>query len=645
MSELQNEAFNNQPESNKAENEVKTDALSQSVTNKAIDEIDNSNAEESEDETLVERHNIPLLDYEAMDMEALVGELDRLLQIGNVSSVKEHVEGIKKEFLHKYKDLVEQKSEEFLADNQDADQEFEFHFPLKDKFDALYSKYRHQRDKHYRELEVKLKENLKERLRIIEELKNLINPEANIPDLFRQFNEIRQRWKDAGAIPKDKYNHIWNNYHFHVENFYDYIHLDRELRDAEFRHNLEQKQKVISRAKELLEEPILNKAIRELQLLHKIWKEELGPVSKEYREKIWEEFSDVTKRIHDRRDVYFQNLKEIEQQNFVQKRSIIDLLKQVLEEKLDSHSKCQKLIAKVEQLREEFLKIGKVGIEDREVLWEEFKQVIREFNSKKNTFYKDIKQEYQRNLSQKQELLAKAHELKDSDDFVKTTPIMKQIQEEWKKIGHVQRGISEQIWQEFRQACNHYFDRLHKQNKEEREKEMQVYLNKKEYLDTLRKIELSGDHKQDLDLIKTHIEHWKQLGKVPADKRYIEIKYNKILDGLFNKLSSGKKDAESIRYNNRIADFIESEDTYRINSERSFLIRKIEEIQNDILQLENNLSFITGAKDNNPFVLEVNKSINKQKQELQIWKDKLEHLNAAVREKKNQTEEHTTTEE
>lgn len=642
MSELQNEMLNNQQGDNQNGNDFLEKNQKPTINNKAIDEIDNSNAEESEDETLAERHNIPLLDYESMSMEVLVNELDKLLKIGNVSSVKEHVEGVKREFLHKYKDFIEQKIEEYTAANEGSTEGFTYQFPLKDKFDNLYDKYKQQRDKHYRELENKLKENLKIRWQIIEELKNLIKPEANIPDLFKQFNDIKQRWKVAGAIPKDKYNHIWNSYHFHVENFYDYIHLDRELRDVEFKHNLEQKQKVILRAKELLEEPVLNKAIRELQLLHKIWKEELGPVHKEYREKLWEEFSDITKSIHDRRDEYFQNLKEIEQQNFIKKKSIIDQIKQTLNEDIDSHTRCQKLIGKVEQLREEFLKIGKVGIEDRESLWEEFKQVTRDFNSKKNSFYKDIKQEHQRNLVQKQELLAKALELKDSNDFVRTTPIMKKIQEDWKKIGHVQRGISEQIWQEFRQACNYYFDRLHQQNQKERDVQMQAYLNKKEYLDVLRKVELLGDHKQDLELIKSHIEHWKELGRVPSDKRYIEIKYNKILDGLFDKLSVSKKEAESIRYNNKIVDFIESDDTFRINAERTFLIRKIEEVQNDILQLENNLSFITGAKDNNPFVIEVNKSINKQKQELQIWRDKLEQLNTAIKEKQSQSEDVST---
>src|SRR5690606_12424346 len=150
---------------------------------------------------------------------------------------------------------------------------------------------------------------LKVRLGLIEELKGLISPESNIQDIFRQFKDSRERWRGAGPIPKDQYNHVWNNHHFHVENFYEQIHIDREGRDMDFKHNLEQKQKVIARAKELLSEPELNKAFRELQLLHRLWKEELGPVSKEYRDEIWNEFSSVTKQIHDRREQFFQQIR------------------------------------------------------------------------------------------------------------------------------------------------------------------------------------------------------------------------------------------------------------------------------------------------------------------------------------------------
>lgn len=604
---------------------------------KAIDEIDNSNAEESEDESLSERYDIPMLDYEKMSMEELTDELEKLVDTGKISSIKEHIEEIRKEFTSKYNDFIEEKKEAFASENEGDTLGFEYHLPLKQKFDTVFDQYKERRNNHYKALENNLKANLNKRLEIIEELKNLINPETNIPDLFKQFNEIRERWRNAGAIPKDRYNHVWNNYHFHVENFYDYIHLDRESRDMDFKHNLEQKQKVVARAKELISEPDLNKAFRELQLLHKLWKEELGPVSREHREEIWNEFRSVTKQIHDRRESYYQELRANEEENLTKKKEVIAKITEVSKEEVNSHSQWQKQIKKIDELREEFFAIGKVPIEKRDAVWEEFKNTTKEFNTKKNLFYRNIKAEQQENLEKKQVLLNRAIELKDSEDFEKVTPVMKQIQNEWRVIGHVPRKVSDEIWKQFKDACNHYFDRLHKKRDEESSVEIEAYNKKKEYLETLKNIELSGEHKTDLDLIKSHIETWKGFGRVPHNKRHIEAKYNKVLDMLFDKLSMSKRESESMRYNNRITNLVEADDVRKLNSERVFLTRKIDEIQSEIRQLENNIMFITGAKDNNPLVLEVNKNIERHKQELQTWKDKLTQLNQALR--KGQTKE------
>lgn len=609
---------------------------------KVIDEIDNSNAEESEDETLSERHDIPMLDYESMSMESLVSELEKLVNTGKVSSIKDHIEEIRKEFTSKYNEFMDEKKEQYASENEGDTAGFEYHFPLKQKFDSLLEQYKERKNNHYKNLENRLKANLKVRLEIIEELKNLINPEMNIPDLFKQFNEIREKWRGAGAIPKDKYNHVWNSYHFHVENFYDYIHLDREARDMDFKYNLEQKQKVIARAKELVNEPDLNKAFRELQLLHKVWKEELGPVSREHREAIWNEFSAITRQIHDRRENYYQELRAKEEANYAAKQDVISRILAIANENTETHSQWQKQIKKIEALREEFFGIGKVPAEKRDKIWEEFRTATKEFNSKKNAFYRNMKAEQQDNLAKKQALLNRAIELKDSEDFDRVTPIMKQIQADWKTIGHVPRKASDEIWKQFKDACNHYFDRLHAKRNEENAAETEAYEKKKEYLEKLRNVELSGEYKADLELIKSHIETWKSFGRVPHNKRHIEGKYNKILDILFDKLSLSKKEADAMRYSNRISELIQADDERKINSERIFLSRKIEEIQNSILQLENNIMFITGATDKNPLVAEVNKNIEKHKQELQVWKDKLSQLNQAIQKSKQTVEENTS---
>ena len=611
--------------------EEETNAEEENVD--VISEITNVNAAESEDETV--RNDIPMLDYEAMSMELLVSELEQLSGSEKVMAVKDHVEEIKKSFLAKYHHFIDEKKDEFLAENPDTTEDFHYHLPLKSKFDQIYSQYRDRKNLHFKSLQNNLQTNLENRLAIVEELKNLINPQENIKDTLKQFNELRDRWKVAGAIPKDKYNHVWNNYHFHVENFYDYLHLDREARDIDFKHNLDQKNKIIARVEELVNDTDINKAFRELQDLHKIWKEDIGPVSREHREEVWNKFSELTKQMHDKREVLFESLRGKENENLEKKKEIVARIQALAIEKVNSHNAWLNQVEKVEAARNEFFTAGKVPSEVNEETWASFKNAVRDFNVLKNSFYKDIKKDQSDNLTKKQALVAKAKELQESTDFVATTPLMKQIQEDWKKIGHVPRKFSDSLWTEFRGACNSYFEKLKEQKTEENPEEVAAFENKKAYLETLRGFELIGEHRADLDAIKLHIENWKNFGKVPFPRRHIEGKFNKILDALFEKLSLSKKETDMMRFNNRVGSLSENNDTRKLESEKIFLMRKIEEVQNEIFQLENNIQFFTNtknAKKENSIVLEVRKNIEKHKESLQEWKDKLKQLRSIKQE-------------
>ena len=613
------------------EEPILTATIEPSDAETIIEAIADINAEESEDETLKDRHEIPMLDYDSLSLESLIDELKNIVAIEKVMSVKDHVEEIKKAFLAKYYLLVDEKKEEFKAENQDTNEEFKYHNPIKGEFDQLYSQYRERKNSHFKSLQTNLQTNLENRSAIVEELKELINPQTNIKDTLKHFNELRERWKNAGAIPKDKYNHVWNNYHFHVENFYDYLHLDREARDLDFKHNLELKQKIVARVEELVLESDINKAFRELQDLHKIWKEDIGPVSREHREEIWNKFSDLTKQMHDKREVLFEQLRGAELENLEKKKDIIAQIEILATEKMSAHAQWQGQVEKVEALRTAFYAAGKVPAEVNEETWTAFKTAVRNFNSFKNSFYKDIKKDQNHNLSLKMALVEKAKALQESTDFAVTTPIMKQIQDEWKQIGHVPRKFSDKIWLEFRAACNHYFDHLKEQKKEENQEEVAAFEKKKAYLETVREFQLIGEHKTDLDAIKLHIETWKSFGAVPANRRHIEGKFNKILDVLFEKLSLSKKENEMMRFSNRIDQLSESNDTRKLENEKIFLSRKIEEIKSEIFQLENNIQFFSNtrnAKKENSIVLEVRKNIEKHKQEMELLKEKLKQVNS-----------------
>ena len=595
----------------------------------AQDEIDNSNAEESEDDSVKDKHDIPLLDYESMTMEDLVSELEKLISNHKVMAIKDHAEEIRKAFMNHYHHLIDEKRDEFNAENTDENAEFEYHFPLKNKFDSVYDDYKHKRNEHYNQLQKNLKSNFQKRNDLIEELRTLVDhPDESdsIADMFKKLNDIREQWKSAGAIPRDKYNIVWNNYHFHIERFYDLIHLDKEARDSDFKNNLEQKQAIIERAKELVNEEDVMKAFRELQLLHRVWKEEIGPVAREEREAIWNEFSDLTKQMHDKREAFFSKAKEREHDNLANKNTIIRAIESLGNESINSHNGWQAQIKKMEELRQQFFKAGRVPAEVNEATWDAFKSAVRAFNANKNAFYKDIKHEQQENLNKKLALVEKAESLKDSEDFNAVTPVMKQIQEDWKKIGHVPRKYSDKIWADFKNACNHYFDRLHKVRNQENKVEIEAFDKKKDYLENLKSFELTGDHKTDLDAIKAHIEAWKAIGRVPFNRRHIEGKFNKILDALFEKLSLSKKDTELMKFDAKLEQMVENEDGRALEKEQYFIRKKIDEVQNEIFQLENNIQFITNAKKDNPFLKEVQKNIERHKDELKLWKEKLNKL-------------------
>lgn len=598
--------------------------ISQSV----LEEIDNSNAEENEDESIKEKHEIPVLEYDSMSMEALTDELEKLVENEKVMAIKDHVEGIRKAFSDKYHHFIEEKKEEFLAQNSEEELDFEYHFPLKNKFDGIYNAYKASKAKHFKQLQNNLEQNFAVREGLIDELKNLIDSgDSNIGDMFKKINDIRDRWKNAGAIPRDKYNILWNNYHFHTERFYDIMNLDKEARDIDLKHNLEQKQQIILKATALLNEEDVMKAFRELQLLHRVWKEEIGPVDREHREAIWNEFSEITKQMHDKREGLFAIARGKETDNLALKNEIISQIEALGTEKIDSHSGWQGQIKKMEALREAFFKAGKVPAEVTEETWAKFKNAVRAFNAHKNVFYKDIKNEQHDNLTKKLELVEKAKSLKESTDFGVTTPIMKKIQDDWKKIGHVPRKYSDSIWKDFKDACNAYFDRMHEAKNAETGEEVEAFEKKKAFLEELKDFTLSGEHKADLEAIKAHIATWKTYGRVPFNRRHIEGKFNKILDALFEKLSMSKKDTEMMRFSNRLEQMSDNDDKRALEQEQFFIRKKIDEVQSEIFQLENNIQFISSSsKGENPFIKEVQKSIERHKDELKLWKEKLQQI-------------------
>ncbi|QNK78887.1 DUF349 domain-containing protein [Winogradskyella sp. PAMC22761] len=606
---------------------VEAEITTEVIKDDLVDEIEASNAEDAEDESNAERHEVEEKDYHAMPMDELVAETSRLLEKHKIQTISKHINEIKGEFNSKFSELLDEKKEEFIAEGGN---EIDFYYTndTKKQFNTLYKDYKQAINSYYKEREQNLQQNLNNRLQIIEDIKGLLSVEENMGTTYKNFKELQEKWRTAGPIPRDKYNNAWNTYHHHVERFYDFLHLNNDLRDMDFKHNYDQKLKIIERAEELAEDENTNRSFRELQVLHKLWKEELGPVGKEHREEIWERFSKATKAIHDKRQAYFVDMDKAHEKNLERKEEIIAKINAIAEKKVNSHSAWQSNIKEIEALRDAFFKAGKVPLKVNESTWSKFKGAVRTFNRGKNSFYKDLKKDQFDNLKKKKALIQIAEDNKDNDDFATVTPLMKKIQDEWKTIGHVPRRDSDKIWKQFKKACNHYFDKMHTERKAKDQHLFDAFDKKVKLLDQLKTLEPTEDPKADIKVLQDKITEWKEIGYVPQNKRYIDGKFYKAIDDAFDKVKMEKSKVEMIKFESKLKNLADPEDTRLLDNEYNFIKKRIDEIKSEINQLENNLQFFSNVKSDNPLVKDVHKNIEKHKTELETWKAKLTKVRA-----------------
>ncbi len=591
-----------------------------------IEESQDSNQEEQSATSTVEAtKEIPKKDYVSMEISEVLDELKKLVRAEPAQLIKEHVEEIKNVVSSHFDKAEDQAKSTFINEGGNII-DFRYYSEDKKTFNELYYEYRNKRSRYYQSIRKNQQENLKDRQGLIEELKLLKNElggEDSVNTTFLKFKNLQERWRNAGNIPRDKYNLVWNNYYHHVDQFYEYLHLNRDFRDKHFKQNLDKKLQLIARAEELSKENDVNRAFKELQLLHRIWKDEIGPVSREYSDDIWDKFNAVTKKVHDARREFFKEKEVHYEKNLILKNEVIEKINEIAHTRIESHGKWQQKIKEVEGLRDSFFKIGKVPNPDNEPTWQSFKEATKLFNQQKNNFYKSQKKEYYQNLNKKEELVKIAEENKDSDDYEVVTPLMKKIQADWRKIGHVPRKDSDRIWKQFKDACNHYFDNLHAKRNEASAEEEAAFTKKESLLNQVKQFELNNNPQESLTSIKGIIGQWKGIGKVPRNKKDIEQRFNKELDKVFKQLDISRKESELIRYENRLAAM---SDDAAIKKEVYFVQKKIDETNSEINQLENNLGFFQYVDDNNPMVKEVHKNIERQKDALVVWRAKLKKL-------------------
>ncbi len=539
-------------------------------------------------------------------------EMEKIINAPNAGEDFKRFYQLKEKASHYIHDEVEDKKHEY-TDAGNAPENFSYEHPSQARFSALVNIFREKHDAYQKGQEEEQKKNLEHRQNIIERLKNLYTNSEPGTNLFKSIREIKEDWSNAGQVAKSEFKILNNNYFHHLNQFYQMLDLNKEFLEQEYSHNLEKRQHIIERAKQLEHEPVIQKALNELQYLHKLWKEEAEPVAEEFREKTWEEFKEISNKIHERKSELSAAIETEQNENLEKKNQIIAEIKKLSEPSENpNHNYWQNAIKRVEELRSEFLKTGSVPRKLSNQNWNDFKTTLRTFNTTKNSYYKSLKGSQQANLEEKLKLIQTAKDNQDNEEWDIAVPLFKKLQEDWKKIGHVPKSMTNKIWDEFRDACNAFFNNYREKSNASTDNWKENYKNKKALLDDLKTVTNEEGSIERIESIKTA---WNNIGKVPRDKISINTEFNKTLREKLklNKINEFELKEEGLSEN-------------QLTDKARKMKSQISDLEAEIVKLENNLAFFKNPSRENPLLKETYDSIDEKKAHLETLKQNLHNI-------------------
>jgi hypothetical protein len=549
---------------------------------------------------------------DTLSVKELLSEMESIVNKPNAGAHAKKFNQLKDKAYHLIQDEIADKKHDFVEEGNDME-DFSYEHPEQSKYSALVSIFKEKLDAFNKNQEKEHQENLEKRNQIIEKLKNLyINTEPNT-NLFRAIREIKEEWANAGAVAKSEFKNLNHNYFHHLNQFYQMLDLNKEYREQEYAHNLEKRKSIIARAEELINEVSVQKALNELQYLHRLWKEEAEPVAEEFRDSTWEVFKEISNKIHERKSELLAQI-EVEQQKALEKKNeIIAKLKDFASSKeAVTHNYWQQAIKQVEQLRSEFLKLGNVPKKLSNQNWTEFKTALRAFNTKKNDFYKNLKNSQHVNLEEKQKLISIAQDNMHSEDWDTAVPLFKKLQEDWKNIGHVPKNQANKVWNDFRDACNTFFNNFREKNASTTDDWKQNYHQKKALLEELKKI---NDEEGSVEKIEQIKSSWDSIGKVPRNKMSINNEFNKVLK---EKLKLNKINVFDLKEDN----LTEAQLTDKARKIKS----QIADLEAEVVKLENNINFFNNPSRENPLLKDTYDKIDEKKALIESLKQSLHKL-------------------
>jgi len=468
---------------------------------------------------------------------------------------------------------------------------------IEEGFKAFYNAYKRERAEYNRQVEAERESNLKAKLAIIEELKALLEKQDDVNVTFPEFRKIQEKWRSVGAVPAANYRNINDTYQLYVEQFYDMVNINRELRDLDFKKNLEAKQKFCEMAEKLSENENVVEAFKELQKLHEEWKE-FGPVAKQYRDEIWDRFKAATAVVNKKYQAHFEGMKEKQGENLVAKSALCEKVEAIAEKEIASSNEWNALSKEIEDIQKEWRGIGFASKKDNQKIYDRFRAACDKFYARKRDFYTEYKDSINSNLDKKVAICEEAEALKSSTEWKKTSDKLIELQKQWKEIGAVPRKKSDALWKRFRAACDEFFAERDKNAKPEND----FYGNlkaKMRIIDEINAYELTGDEEQDAAARNDFAQRYQAIGFVPFKEK--------------DKVAQAYKDAVAAKfpYSRR-----QNRPAQQPKSEKDRLIQKFNKLEQDIITFENNIGFFAKSVSAAPLIQQMEAKIDAAKAEL-----------------------------
>ena len=568
-----------------------------------------------------------LTNYAAMDKKQLVEVLQNLAQ-QPVNEVKEDVVRVRVAFAAIRKEELAKEKEAFIAKGNEEAAFAPAADELEEQFKSLYAEIKEKRVAYNAAQDALKAENLAKKREIISKINEIAEDADNVNRQYSTVQQLQQDFKAIGEVPSENDTEVWKSYQVAVERFYDLLKMNKELRDYDFKKNLEQKQALCAEAEALDEEADIVDAFKKLQQLHTSWRE-IGPVSKEIREELWTRFKNASAVINKKYQSFFEERKANEKKNAEGKEALCVKIEAISTDNLKTYAAWDEATKAIIGLQEEWKKLGFASRKVNTELFARFRKSCDEFFAKKAEFFKRMIDELAANLAKKIELCEKAEALKDSTEWKKTTDALIALQKEWKTVGPVVKKHSDAVWKRFIAACDAFFEEKKKQNVNVHSVEHENLKQKKDIIAQINSILENKETEDAPNKVRELMKKWQEVGHVPykeKDKVYAE--YKAAIDKAFEQLDMKAKKARMANFANSIN---QMSDTGKVYHERERLVRAYEMKSQELKTYENNLGFFNAqSKSGNSLVKEMERKIANIKEEIAMLEQKIKLIDEKI---------------